>query len=234
MIHIRTGFFGATGVFRAFAPAETILSSVTLPKFTRNSPRYFNTTRSNYLTTPAFVTGIASKFRKDPPPTVAVLRLAGTIADGRGGPGSRRVNYDSLSKQIDKAFEHKNLKAVCLRINSPGGSPVQSELIAKRWWRSRKESDHFNGSKHIVKSRLVFTEEICSSEFKRSRQRKKFRFMPLSKTLRLPAVIFSPVALERFTLANHRSLEASEWSANLLGSRLNDWVSWVRSSLCYS
>jgi len=26
----------------------------------------------------------------------------------------------------------KNLKAVCLRINSPGGSPVQSELIAKR------------------------------------------------------------------------------------------------------
>ena len=92
-----------------------------------------NVTTSRYLSTPAFLTKLTSKLRKDPPPAVAVLRLAGMIADGRGsGPSAKRINYDSLNKQIDKSFELKNLKAVCLKINSPGGSPVQSELIAKR------------------------------------------------------------------------------------------------------
>ncbi len=32
--------------------------------------------------------------------------------------------------QIDSAFETKKLEAVFLRINSPGGSPVQSELVS--------------------------------------------------------------------------------------------------------
>jgi len=81
----------------------------------------------------ALVSMITAKLpqRKDPVPTVAVLRLAGMIADGRAG-GRQRINYNSLSKQLDKSFALKNLKAVCVRINSPGGSPVQSELIAKR------------------------------------------------------------------------------------------------------
>jgi len=63
-------------------------------------------------------------------PTVAVLRLTGPITDQPG-----RLRYESLNKQIsqiDKSFAFKSLKAVCLKINSPGGSPVQSELIAKR------------------------------------------------------------------------------------------------------
>jgi len=64
-------------------------------------------------------------------PTVAVLRLSGPILDGRG-VGGQRINFQSLSQQIETTFKLKNLKAVCLRINSPGGSPVQSELIAKR------------------------------------------------------------------------------------------------------
>jgi len=63
-------------------------------------------------------------------PTVSVLRLTGSISDGE--VGRKSLNYESLDKQIDKSFAFENLKAVCLRINSPGGSPVQSELIAKR------------------------------------------------------------------------------------------------------
>jgi len=63
-------------------------------------------------------------------PTVSVLRLTGSISDGE--VSRKSVNYESLDKQIDKSFAFENLKAVCLRINSPGGSPVQSELIAKR------------------------------------------------------------------------------------------------------
>ena len=42
------------------------------------------------------------------------------------------LNLSELDKNIEQAFAVKNLKAVALQINSPGGSPVQSEMIANR------------------------------------------------------------------------------------------------------
>ena len=45
--------------------------------------------------------------------------------------GGQPLSIDSLEKLIDKAFTPKKLEAVFLSINSPGGSPVQSELIVR-------------------------------------------------------------------------------------------------------
>ena len=60
-------------------------------------------------------------------PTVAVIRLQGTIAaGGRGG-----LSDASLAPVITRAFAKKPV-AVALAVNSPGGSPVQSALIAAR------------------------------------------------------------------------------------------------------
>ena len=68
---------------------------------------------------------------RDPPPVVGVLRLDGVI--GRSaGPGRQGLSLASHERAIAKLFERKNLKAVALVINSPGGSPVQSALIAQR------------------------------------------------------------------------------------------------------
>lgn len=65
-------------------------------------------------------------------PTVAVLKLSGIIsAEGRFG-GKGALNLNELSDSISKAFSYKNIKAVALLINSPGGSPVQSALISNR------------------------------------------------------------------------------------------------------
>jgi signal peptide peptidase SppA len=67
----------------------------------------------------------------NPPPLVGVLRLDGVI--GRSvGPGRPGLTLESHEKAIAKLFANKRLKAVALVINSPGGSPVQSALIAKR------------------------------------------------------------------------------------------------------
>lgn len=64
-------------------------------------------------------------------PTVAVLRLSGVI--GQLGPTRRGgMNLADLAEAIEKAFELPRLKAVALAVNSPGGSPVQSSLIAGR------------------------------------------------------------------------------------------------------
>ena len=59
-------------------------------------------------------------------PVVAVIRLAGTIGSGRSA-----LNDAGLAAIIDKAFRMKPA-AVALVVNSPGGSPVQSSLIAAR------------------------------------------------------------------------------------------------------
>ena len=59
------------------------------------------------------------------PPTVAVVGLSGLIAAGaRGG-----LSYEGVSPLLARAFKGRGVKAVALRINSPGGSPVQSSLI---------------------------------------------------------------------------------------------------------
>jgi signal peptide peptidase SppA len=63
-------------------------------------------------------------------PVIAVLRLSGVI--GKVNSIKSGLTIESLHELIDKAFEIKNLEALCLSINSPGGSPVQSELISKR------------------------------------------------------------------------------------------------------
>ena len=63
-------------------------------------------------------------------PVVSVLRLHGAIGGGGGLRGG--LNDAALATQIEQAFAPKRLKAVALSINSPGGSPTQSALIAAR------------------------------------------------------------------------------------------------------
>ncbi|WP_296422840.1 S49 family peptidase [Yoonia sp.] len=60
-------------------------------------------------------------------PVVAVIRLQGAIANsGRG------LDNPGLAPVIEKAFSRGKPAAVALEINCPGGSPVQSSLIASR------------------------------------------------------------------------------------------------------
>jgi signal peptide peptidase SppA len=70
-------------------------------------------------------------------PRVAVVRLHGAIATGSRG----QINDETLAPAIEKAFRKGKPDAVALSINSPGGSPVQSALIAARIRRLANEKD---------------------------------------------------------------------------------------------
>jgi signal peptide peptidase SppA len=61
------------------------------------------------------------------PAFVPVIRLQGTI-----GTGARSLSDTALAPVIERAFARGRPAAVALVINSPGGSPVQSSLIAAR------------------------------------------------------------------------------------------------------
>ncbi len=61
---------------------------------------------------------------------VPVVRLTGVI--GFATPLRPGLSIGGVAKTLDRAFSMRNVKAVALIINSPGGSAVQSHLIFRR------------------------------------------------------------------------------------------------------
>ncbi|MBO7084139.1 MAG: signal peptide peptidase SppA [Bacteroidales bacterium] len=61
---------------------------------------------------------------------VAVIYASGQIFDGKGDE-EQNIYSENLSKTIRKAREDKDVKAVVLRVNSPGGSAVASAIIGR-------------------------------------------------------------------------------------------------------
>lgn len=68
----------------------------------------------------------------DRPPVVAVVRLQGVIAPRANGFAGPTLSAAALDPVLERAFTLKRLAAVVLAVNSPGGSPAQSSLIAAR------------------------------------------------------------------------------------------------------
>ena len=61
---------------------------------------------------------------------VAIIYASGQIYDGKGDE-TTNIYSENLSKTIRKAREDNNVKAVVLRVNSPGGSAVASAIIGR-------------------------------------------------------------------------------------------------------
>jgi protease-4 len=61
---------------------------------------------------------------------VAVVYALGQIFDGKGDE-EQNIYSENLSKTIRKAREDENVKAIVLRVNSPGGSAVASAIIGR-------------------------------------------------------------------------------------------------------
>lgn len=58
---------------------------------------------------------------------IGVVTVAGDIVDGKAGPGT--AGGDTISRLILKGLAEKNLKALVVRVDSPGGSAMASEQI---------------------------------------------------------------------------------------------------------
>ena len=62
----------------------------------------------------------------------ALIEIAGVIEAGGD------VNADSFMTSLNDAYENKGTKGIILRINSPGGSPVQSGIINEEIKRQKR------------------------------------------------------------------------------------------------
>ena len=85
--------------------------------------------------------------------SIPTLRLSGVISSQSGITGSG-LSINNLEKLIEKLFSDKKSPAVAIVINSPGGSPTQSSLIAKKI---------INWSKEKNKTVLAFVEDVAAS-----------------------------------------------------------------------
>jgi signal peptide peptidase SppA len=83
---------------------------------------------------------------------IPTLRLSGVI--GQAGFMRSGLNISSLDQLIDKLFSNKKSPAVALIINSPGGSPTQSSLIAEKIIKKSKQKN---------KKVMAFVEDVAAS-----------------------------------------------------------------------
>ena len=88
-------------------------------------------------------------------PTVPVLRFTGPI--GMATPLRPGLALASVAGAIEKAFSLSKLPTVAVVVNSPGGSPVQSNLIFRRIRQLAKEKE---------KRVYVFCEDVKSFDVK--------------------------------------------------------------------
>lgn len=79
----------------------------------------------------------------------ALINLQGVI-EAKG-----EANAENLVAALNSAFEEKNVAGIVLRINSPGGSPVQAGIVNDEIRRLR--------GKHPDKPLYVVIEDLCAS-----------------------------------------------------------------------
>lgn len=84
--------------------------------------------------------GVPATERKTATPKIAVIHASGMIMTGKSLSdlfGGSVVGSDTLVKAIQKAGEDGSVRAVVLRVDSPGGSALASDLI----WRALQHLD---------------------------------------------------------------------------------------------
>ncbi|HSF46187.1 MAG TPA: signal peptide peptidase SppA [Chitinophagaceae bacterium] len=89
----------------------------------------------NFITPGSYLSSKSVKqYGKD---KVAVVFAEGEIIDGKGEEG--QIGSDTYKNLIRKLRYNDNVKAIVLRVNSPGGSSLASEVIWRELYLARKE-----------------------------------------------------------------------------------------------
>jgi protease-4 len=92
---------------------------------------------------------------------VAVIYAVGGIDMGKGGVES--IGSESLSEQIRKARNDDKIKAIVLRVNSPGGSALASDILAREIELTRKVKPVIASYGDVAASGGYYISALCDS-----------------------------------------------------------------------
>jgi protease IV len=116
----------SSGLVDQVAYADEVVSD--LKKLT-NSDKEDKTFRQIKLNDYGQISGKSLGVERDSKNKIAVVYAEGEIVDGKGEDGE--VGGDRFAKIFNKLREDENVKAVVLRINSPGGSATAAEVMQR-------------------------------------------------------------------------------------------------------
>ncbi len=110
---------------------------------TGNRPPRLYLTRYAGAARPRLAPTVPAVPGRKPKPTLAVVTLAGSIVNGRGGPqflplSPSSVGADTIAAALREAAADDSVSAIVVRIDSPGGSVSASETIWREVKRARE------------------------------------------------------------------------------------------------
>jgi protease IV len=85
-----------------------------------------------------YVRALPPSFSFSTRPKIAVIYAVGTIASGEGAGGDVAAS-DTLVEYINQAADDRAVKAIVLRVDSPGGSSIASDVIWRALMLAREE-----------------------------------------------------------------------------------------------
>ena len=88
------------------------------------------------VTVSKYAKSIKAKESKD---RIAVIYAEGNVVSGESNGFQQAVFGDDIAKALDKAAADKHVKAIVLRVNSPGGAVTASEIMTDAVMRAKKE-----------------------------------------------------------------------------------------------
>ena len=81
---------------------------------------------------------ISEKVNRRPAGPIGIVTVAGMIVDGKGGGGN--AGGDTIAKEIEDGIRGKGIKALVMRVDSPGGSVLASERIRQALLQARSRN----------------------------------------------------------------------------------------------
>src|SRR5260221_7981566 len=70
---------------------------------------------------------VADVVDRSPSGPIGIVTIAGMIVDGKAGPGT--AGGDTIAAEVEDGIRNKGIKALVVRVDSPGGSVLASERI---------------------------------------------------------------------------------------------------------
>ena len=139
------GFFGEAAMMNIeFATSKNIINGTkSFPEFRQYMIENFgededaDTTTYKYISYQEYADQLENDFEEESENEIAVITAEGVIMEGEIAPGVAGAN--GIVKQIRKAHENENTKAIVFRVNSPGGSIIASEMMRDELFAAKRK-----------------------------------------------------------------------------------------------
>lgn len=139
------GFFGEAAMMNIeFATSKNIIDGTkSFPEFRQYMIENFGedeeaeTITYKYISYQEYADQLEKDLEEKSENEIAVITAEGVIMEGEITPGVAGAN--GIVKQIRKAHENENTKAIVFRVNSPGGSIIASEMMRDELFAAKRK-----------------------------------------------------------------------------------------------